>query len=107
MRGFDPIKRGQSGPVLSSIYGLVMARTPVSHAEVFQYLSKANKYSEGCSDARKRSIRRFTGNIALENGTLFYLSKDKGQIHKRRWISDKKVQQEIIESVHDNVGRIL
>ena len=81
-----------------------MARTPVSHAEVFQYLSKANKYAEGCSDARKRSIRRFAGNIALENGTLFYLSKDKGQIHKRRWISDKKVQQEIIESVHDNVA---
>ena len=82
----------------------IMARTPVSYAEVFQYLSKAKKYAEGCSDARQRSIRRFAKNIALEDGTLFYLHKDKGQIHKRRWISDKKVQQEIIVSVHDNVA---
>ena len=43
MREFDPIKRGQSVPVLSSINGLVMARTPVSHAEVFQYLTSMQK----------------------------------------------------------------
>ena len=47
---------------------------------------------------------RFAKNIALENGSLFYLWNDKGQIHKRRWISDRKVQHEVIESIHNSTA---
>ena len=42
-----------------------------THAEVFQYLSKANKYAEGCSDARKRSIHIFAGNWRAKRALVF------------------------------------
>ena len=44
-------------------YAVMSKRTPVTYDEVFidKYLSsKADRYPEGCSDARKRAIRKFS-----------------------------------------------
>lgn len=74
-------------------------QTPVTYCEVFKYFSSASKYAVDCSDARKRSIRRFADNVVLEDGVLFYIRDSEC---KRRWISDKKTQQEILQSLHDD-----
>ena len=75
----------------------IMAKSPVIYEEVFLYLgSSGRKYADGCSETRKRSIRRFSSNVVLEDMLLFY-----GQT-SRRWISDKKMQQQILEALHDN-----
>ena len=46
----------------------------MTYDEVFRFLSDKNeRYTEGCTEIRKRSIRRFSENISLEDGVLFYL----------------------------------
>lgn len=80
-----------------------MAKNPVTYAEVFRYLSgtSSEKYAEGCSEARKRSIRRFAVNFVLEEGILFYVKREN---EKRRWIYDKHMQEQIIVSLHDDAA---
>lgn len=82
-----------------------MAKTvknPVRYGEVFLYL-RGGKYEEGCSDTRKRSIRRFAANVVLEDGVLFYVQRSKGKNDvKRRWVEDKKQQEQILVSLHDS-----
>ena len=73
---------------------------PVTYGEVFQFLSKrAEKYVEDCSESRKRAIRKFSENILLEDGVLFYLQhegKEKKEVKsKRQWIHDHQMQQQI------------
>lgn len=75
-------------------------KNPVSYDEVFKYLSDMeNRYYGDCSDTRKRSIRRFSENVLLEDGILYY---DHGKRNKRRWIADQQQQQQILQSLHDN-----
>ena len=84
-----------------------MAKNPVTYTEVFHYLSSTTrgKYAEECSDSRKRSIRRFAENIALKEGVLFYVDHGTGQERReRRWIHDKKMQKQIIMSLHDDTA---
>ena len=65
---------------------------------MFKYLSnKKRPYAEECSESRKRTIRKFSENIHLEDGVLFYVQydyKEKQSVKsKRRWISDEKKQK--------------
>ena len=64
-------------------------RIPVTYHEVFKYLSsKTERYSEGCSDARKRAIRKFSDKVLLEDGVLFYVNEEKQNAKgKRQWIA--------------------
>ena len=62
--------------------------------EIFKYLSnKTERYAEGCSDARKRAIRKFSDEVLLEDGDLFYVRSDSEEKPngkgKRQWIADK------------------
>ena len=82
-------------------------KNPVTYQEVFKFFShKTEKYAEGCSDTRKRAIRKFSENILLEDGVLFYVQyhdKEKSSVKsKRQWIGDKKMQQQILQSLHDD-----
>lgn len=82
-------------------------RNPVTYHEVFKYLSnKTERYPEGCSDARKRAIRKFSDKILLEDGVLFYVQSDSEEKQnakgKRQWIADKEMQQQILQSMHDD-----
>ena len=82
-------------------------KNPVTYGEVFQFLSKrADKYAEGCSESRKRAIRKFSENILLEDGVLFYLQhedKEKKEVKsKRQWVHDHQMQQQILQSLHDD-----
>ena len=79
-------------------------RTPVSYQEVFKYLSnKTERYPEGCSDARKRAIRKFAEKIFLEDGVLFYTQSASEETQgERQWIADKEMQQQILQSLHDD-----
>jgi len=80
-------------------------RLPVTYSEVFHYLT-GGKYAEGCTNSRKRAIRKFSENISLEDGILYYLQyegKTKKKVTlKRQWIQDKNMQKEILQSVHDD-----
>ena len=52
-------------------------KNAVTYDEVFRFLSNKNKrYAEGCTDTRKRSIRRFAENVSLQDGVLFYLQHE-------------------------------
>ena len=84
-----------------------MAKNPVLYAEVFQYLSKdGRKYAEGCSESRKRAIRKFSEHMLLEDGVLFYMQygKDRQLKKKRKWIPEKERQQQILQSLHDDAA---
>ena len=80
---------------------------PVTYSEVFQFLSnKEQKYASGCSSSRKRAIRKFSENVRLEDGVLFYFhdegKENKILKNKRRWIHDQQTKQQILNSVHDD-----
>ena len=82
-------------------------KTAVTYDEVFLFLShKSKRYTEGCTESRKRSIRRFSENIRLEDGVLFYLQhedKEKQTVKsKRQWIDDEQKQKQILQSLHDD-----
>ena len=82
-------------------------KTAVSYDEVFLFLSqKSKRYTDGCTESRKRSIRRFSENIRLEDGVLFYLQHEdkERQIVKsrRQWIDDEQKQKQILQSLHDD-----
>ena len=84
-------------------------RNPVTYQEVFTFLSNAtDRYAQGCPDTRKRAIRKFANKIDIEDGVLFYIhcqDKDKRSVpSKRQWIGDKEMQQQILQSVHDNAA---
>ena len=89
--------------------GLELASMPkeaVEHAEVHRYLSQQDsKYDAQCSENRKRTIRRFSAHFVLQDGLLIHVQeKEKGsevQL-RRRWVNDKKEQQQILKSVHDS-----
>lgn len=67
----------------------------VTYDEVFLRLSESKcKYSTNCSDSRKRAIRKFSKNVALVDGILYY--------NQRKWISDTKLQQQILKSIHSD-----
>ena len=57
---------------------MMLKRIPVTYHEVFKYLSNktVTRYPEGCSDARKWAIRKFSDKVLLENGVLFYVRSD-------------------------------
>ena len=78
-------------------------KNPITYQEVFTFLShKTDRYDEGCPDSRKRGIRKFSDNVLLEDGVLFYLQyNDKEKLSvksKRQWIGDKQ----ILQSLHDD-----
>ena len=82
-------------------------KNAVIYDEVFKYLSnKKRRYAEECSESRKRAIRKFSDNIQLEDGVLFYVQyddKDKQSVKsKRQWISDKKKQKQVLQYLHDD-----
>ena len=84
-----------------------MSRTPVTYNEVFQFLSEEKgKYAENCTEGRKRAIRKFSGNVLLENGVLFYIQRDdkyREEVkRKRQWIYDQQMQRKILQSIHDD-----
>ena len=84
-------------------------RNPVTYQEVFTFLSNAtDRYAQGCPDTRKRAIRKFANKIDIEDGVLFYIhyqDKDKRSVpSKWQWIGDKEMQQQILQSVHDNAA---
>lgn len=74
----------------------------VTYSEVHRYLSHSSsaKFEEECSEIRRRTIRRFSSNIILEDGLLFHVQGAEGT--KRRWIYEKEQQKQIIMSIHDN-----
>ena len=82
-------------------------KNPITYQEAFTFLShKTERYAEGCPDGRKRAIRKFSDNILLEDGVLFYLQYDVKEKHsvksKRQRIGDKQMQQQILQSLHDD-----
>ena len=84
-----------------------MSKNAVTYDEVFRYMSdKTRRYAEECTDSRKRAIRKFSENIRLEDGVLFYLQyedKEKQTVKsKRQWISDEQKQKQILKSLHDD-----
>ena len=84
-----------------------MSKEAVEYDEVHRYLSRTDsKYADGCSESRKRAIRRFSARVILEDGILYYLQfseKDKEQVTKKKqWVSDKQKQQQILRSLHDD-----
>ena len=58
----------------------------MTYDEAFRFLiDKNERYLEGCTEIRKRSIRRLLENIGLEDGVLFYLQyEDKEKTVKRK-----------------------
>lgn len=88
---------------------MAKSKKPVTYDEVFKYLSNnEEKYAEGCTDNRKRAIRKFSEGVCLESGILHYLQyedKSKKVVKlKRQWISSKSRQKQILESIHDNTS---
>ena len=84
-----------------------MSKEAVEYGEVHRYLSRTDsKYADGCSESRKRAIRRFSARVILEDGILYYLQfseKDEEQVTKKKqWVSDKQKQQQILRSLHDD-----
>ena len=79
-------------------------KNTVTYDEVFRFLSdKSKRYEEGCTDSRKRAIQRFSENISLEDGVLFYQLHEKQTVKtKRQWIHDHKRQKQILQSLHDD-----
>ena len=70
-------------------------KNAVTYDEVFKYLSdKKRRYANECTESRKRAIRKFSENIRLEDGVLFYVQYDDEEKQsvksKRQWISDEK-----------------
>jgi hypothetical protein len=51
---------------------------------VFCYLTES-KYPEGCSDVRKRTIRRKAKMFSVRDGVLYFKKKKKGQV-KRQYV---------------------
>ena len=47
--------------------------------EAYVYLT-SKKYPNGCSDNRKRIIRKKSQKFLIENGELFYKQKQKGKV---------------------------
>ena len=47
--------------------------------EAYVYLT-SKKYPNGCSDNRKRIIRKKSQKFLIENGELFYKQKQKGMV---------------------------
>ncbi len=83
--------------VLASRGGSAMAaaRKAVTYDEVYQFLTKTDcKYATNCSESRKRAIRKFSKNVALVDGVLHY--------DHRKWISDSKLQGQILNSIHND-----
>ena len=79
----------------------------ITNNEVLKLLSnKSSKYSDECSENRKRVIRRFSEKGVLENGLLFFLQfcdKDKKEMkRKKQWINDHQKQPQILQSLHDD-----
>ena len=70
-------------------------KNAVTYDEIFKYLSdKKRRYANECTESRKRAIRKFSENIHLEDGVLFYVQYDDEEKQsvksKRQWISDEK-----------------
>ena len=78
---------------------IITTKRAVTYDEVYQYLSKADsKYAANCSESRRRAIRKFSKNVVLVDGVLHY--------DERKWISDSKLQQQILKLIHsDSSGR--
>ena len=75
-------------------------KAALEYAEVYRYLSRPDsRYDPECSENRKRVIRRFSVDIVLEDGHLFY-TKVKSNQEKKKWIKEKQEQQQVLESVH-------
>lgn len=72
----------------------------ITYEEVFLYLSSDCGYKKDASGIRKRSIRRFSRNIVLDGGVLYHVKNKESP--KRQWVADKKVQQQILRSLHDS-----
>jgi hypothetical protein len=52
-------------------------KNAVTYDEVFKYLrDKKRRYAEECTDSRKRAIRKFSENMCLQDGVLFYVQYD-------------------------------
>ena len=82
-------------------------KNAVTYDEAFKYLSdKKMRYAEECSESRKRAICKFSENICLEDGVLFYMqfdNKDKQTVKSKcQWISDEKKQKQVLQSLHDD-----
>ena len=69
-----------------------MSKNAVTYDEVFKYLSdKKRRYANDCTESRKRAICKFSENIRLEDGVLFYVQYDDDEEKqsvksKRQWI---------------------
>lgn len=73
------------------------AARAVTYDEVFQFLSKSDsKYAKNCSESRKRAIRKFSKNVALVEGILYY--------NERKWIYDSKLKEQILKSIHSDAS---
>ena len=84
-----------------------MSRTAVTYNEVFQFLSEEKgKYVKNCIESRKWAIRKFSENILLESGVLFYIQRDdkyREEVKcKRQWIYDQQMQRKTLQSIHDD-----
>ena len=53
---------------------------------------------------RKRAIRKFSENILLESGVLFYIQRDDKYREevKIQWIYDQQMQRKFLQSIHDD-----
>ena len=55
---------------------------------------------------KELAIRKFSENIRLEDGVLFYVQYDDEKKQsvksKRQWISDGNKQKQVLQSLHDD-----
>ena len=82
-------------------------KNAVNYDEVFRYLSEKNRlYAEECTDSTQTAIGKFSENIRLQDGVLFYLQYERKEKQtaksKRLWITKEQKQKQILKSLQNN-----
>ena len=68
------------------------------YQQVYDYLQN-EKYPDEFSKSPKRGLRRRSQDFVVQDGVLFYQGKNK-ESQPRRWITDPKQKQQILEGCH-------
>lgn len=79
-----------------SVDTLIMAVS--TYDEVLKALQSPPCFPDGATKARKQTIRRFASNFVINDGLLYR----KGPEGLKQWVSEKKTQEEILESLHSH-----